>query len=282
MSSIWPLARQALTATVGIGAVVGAGVATYAHLVAPYQPRLVPLRVPVPDSASHLRRLRIAFVTDTHIGPSFDVERLAAIHALVREAQPHLVLFGGDYVSESPRFIGRAVERLAGMAALAPHGAYAVLGNHDMSCIPARVEGALADAGIPVLRNRAVGLHVQGGPLWIAGIDEALLGRPDPRATFNQIPAKAPTLALWHEPDFAESVARFRPLLQLSGHSHGGQVRLPLVGAVATPVAGKRYVRGLYDVAGMPLYVSSGIGVYRPPARLLCPPEVTLVTFGGG
>jgi len=282
MSSLGSMARRSLAATVGVGTVVGAGVATYAHLVAPYRPRLVPLRVPVPDSAAHLRRLRIAFVTDTHVGPSFDVERLAAIQDLVRDARPHLVLFGGDYVSESPRFIERAIERLAGMAALAPHGAYAVLGNHDMSCIPARVEGALSDAGIPVLRNRAVGLHVLGGPLWIAGIDEALLGKPDPRATFDQIPPGSPTLALWHESDFAESVARFKPVLQLSGHSHGGQVRLPLVGAVATPVAGKRYVRGLYDVGGMPLYVSSGIGIYRPPARLMCPPEVTLVTFGEG
>ena len=273
--------KRALAAVVGAGTVVATGAAAYAHLVAPYQPRVVHLTLPVPEDAPYLQSLRIAFVTDTHVGPGFDAHHLEPIHRLVRRIAPHLLLLGGDYVSESPRFIARAVDRLTPMAREAPHGAYAVLGNHDMSCVPARVERALQGAGIPVLRNRAIGLHIRGGPLWIAGIDEALLGRPDPRATFDQIPPGTPTIVLWHESDFAESVARFRPLLQLSGHTHGGQVRLPAIGPLATPIAGERYVRGLYDVAGMPLYVSSGVGVYRPPVRLFCPPEVTLITFGG-
>ncbi len=270
---------KSLATLLGVGVTFGAGVAFYALHIAPLRPRLRQLTVDVPAGAEHLHGFRIAFVTDTHVGPSFRAEDLAPTERLVRESRPHLVLLGGDYVSESPRFAARAAERLGAMAAVAPYGAYAVLGNHDLSCGATRVKQALADVGIPVLRNRAVHLVVHGGPLWIAGIDEALLSRPDPRATFEQIPAGSPAIALWHESDFAERVAPFDPMIQLSGHSHGGQVRLPLLGPLATPAGGRRYVRGLYDVAGMPLYVSSGTGVYRPPARLFCPPEVTLLTL---
>jgi predicted MPP superfamily phosphohydrolase len=104
-----------------------------------------------------------------------------------------------------------------------------------------------------------------------------MLGNPDPDLTFQNVPVGAAVIALWHEPDFAEETARRGAFLQLSGHSHGGQIRLPFAGALVAPPGGKRFVHGLNAVAGMPIYTSRGVGIYRPPLRFHCPPEVTLV-----
>jgi predicted MPP superfamily phosphohydrolase len=158
-----------------------------------------------------------------------------------------------------------------------PLGALAVFGNHDYSNDAPRMERLLSSHGVRVLRNEAAALP--GSDLWIAGIDDALLSTPDVAGTFEQIPKNAPVVALWHEPDGADEVAPYGALLQLSGHSHGGQVRLPVVGHVSAPPGGRRYVSGLYDASGMPVYTSHGVGAYRPPVRYRCAPEVTLVSL---
>jgi len=104
-----------------------------------------------------------------------------------------------------------------------------------------------------------------------------LLGKADLQESFAGVPDGARVIALWHEPDTAEQVVPYRPLLMLSGHTHGGQVRLPMVGELATPSLGKRYVAGLFNVQGMMLYVSRGIGMYRPPVRFHCRPELLVI-----
>ena len=115
--------------------------------------------------------------------------------------------------------------------------------------------------------------------MWIAGIDDALLGSPDPLSAFARVPPGARPVALWHEPDWAEHVVQHGAFVQLSGHSHGGQVRLPVAGAIAAPEGGRQFVHGLNFAAGMPIYTTRGVGVFRPPVRFRCPPEVTLVTL---
>lgn len=261
----------------GLVALMGGGIAWYARRVHPFRPRIEEIEIPLPPGAARLDGLRIAFVTDTHVGPHFPAEALEPAIALVEAIEPDLVLFGGDYISESPRFLARSVAQLDRMAAFARHGAFAILGNHDAANVVTRVEDAFAASSIRLLRNEAVRVDVRGGPLWIAGVDEGLLGDPDVAATFASIPAGEPAIALWHEPDYAEAVAPFHPLLMLSGHTHGGQVRLPFIGPLALPLAGHRYPSGRYTVRGMPLYVSRGIGIYRPPVRFNCPPEVTFI-----
>jgi hypothetical protein len=224
-------------------------------------------------------RLRIGFVADTHIGPVIrpsDVDRALAI---LLSADPDVLLFGGDYVCESPRHIPDAAEVLGGYANATRLGAVAVLGNHDYSNDASRITTQFERRGIQVLRNDAVRIEERSGGLWIAGIDDALLGSPDPGRAFAGLPADAQSIALWHEPDWAEQVAPHGPVIQLSGHSHGGQVRLPVLGTIAAPYGGSRHVAGLEYVAGMPIYTSRGVGVFRPPVRFRCPPEVTLITL---
>jgi predicted MPP superfamily phosphohydrolase len=198
---------------------------------------------------------------------------------LLAAAGPDLLLMGGDYVCESPRYIAEAAAVLGEYALSARLGTLAVLGNHDYSNDASRIAAKLESRGIRVLRNDAVNVLGNESPLWIAGIDDAILGRPDPLAAFAQVPDLSPVVVLWHEPDWAEQSAGQGAILQLSGHSHGGQVRLPGLGDMAAPAGGRRFVSGRNTANGMPVYTSRGIGVYRPPVRFRCPPEVTLMTL---
>ena len=264
----------------GIGAASLTGAAAYdARYVQPYAPRLERLDLPLPTGHEALAGLRIAFITDTHVGPFISPSDLARANALLAPERPDVVLLGGDYISETSRHAGPAAEVLGELVRAAPLGGFAVLGNHDISNRPTVVTAALEDAGITVLRNAAARIETGHGNLWVAGIDDAVVGYADPDAAFAGVPDGAATLALWHEPDFAAASARRGAFAQLSGHSHGGQVRLPGISAIAPPVGGRRYVIGLNHASGMPIYTARGVGVYRPPVRVNCPPEVTLVTL---
>lgn len=275
--SIWKTAALFLSAFVAIGAAI----AWRARFVSPFQTQLRHIIMDVPRKHAHLDGLTIAFVSDTHIGPHFRTDDLGPAIEMLRRSRPDILLLGGDYVSESPRFIDPSVDALADMAATSKYGTWAILGNHDLANTPERVTEALEKAGIPTLINESVRVDTTKGPLWIVGIDDALLGRPDLIESFGGIPADEPTIALWHEPDLAERVVPYDPLFTLSGHTHGGQVRLPGLASAAAPRMGKRYVLGRYDINGMPLYVSSGVGMYRPPVRFNCPPEVVMITLLG-
>jgi predicted MPP superfamily phosphohydrolase len=224
-------------------------------------------------------RLRIGFIADTHVGSVVRPPHIERALALLLAAEPDLLLFGGDYVSESPRHIADAAAVLGNAASATRFGSLAVLGNHDYANGAARMAAALETRGIQVLRNDSARVGDETGELWIAGIDDAVLGSPEPQQAFARIPPGARAVALWHEPDWAEQIVPFGALLQLSGHSHGGQVRLPIVGTIAAPPGGRRFVEGLNFALGMPIYTSRGVGVFRPPVRLRCPPEVTLVTL---
>jgi uncharacterized protein len=262
------------------GAAAVSGVEAYqARYVNPYAPQLEHVSVPVPPGHEGLAGLRIGFITDTHVGPFVSPDDLARATALLAVERPDLILLGGDYVSESARYVGSAVEVLGELVNETPLGGFAVLGNHDMNVSATKVTAGLKAAGITVLRNESATVTFGSDTLWIAGIDETLLGHPDPPAAFSQVPNGAAALALWHEPQFAEQAAAQGAFLQLSGHTHGGQIRIPGVGPVGLPIHGKRYVMGLNHAAGMAIYTARGVGVYRPPLRFNCPPEVTLISL---
>lgn len=247
--------------------------------------RVERVRVAIPELPAALAGLRIALLTDIHVGHWAGVARVRRAVRLANEQEPDLAVLGGDLVN------GRmALPRLARCAAAmgqlrARLGAVAVLGNHDYLAGADRVQEALVRAGVTVLRNRGMAVPVGDRVLWLAGLDDVRMGRPDPAAAFAGAPPGALRLALVHEPDYADTLARGpEPVhLQLSGHSHGGQVRLPVVGALVLPRLGRKYDMGLQRVAGSELlvYTSRGIGVTGPPFRFLCPPEVTLIELTG-
>jgi len=228
---------------------------------------------------------RIAQITDIHFGPYMDQDLLGKAMRLAQEFQPDVVTLTGDFVSHPlGKRNGKAGARHAEpcadvFARWKGVPILAVLGNHDHWNDAKIVTGALAERGIRVLRNGAAAIEREGQRLWMAGIDDLLDGAPDLRQTLSGIPAHEATVLMAHEPDFADYAANFPVDLQLSGHSHGGQVRIPGIGPIILPPMAHKYHTGLNRVGRLQVYTSRGIGVINPPVRLNCPPEVSLITL---
>jgi predicted MPP superfamily phosphohydrolase len=157
-----------------------------------------------------------------------------------------------------------------------------VLGNHDHGRNPELIARALDKNGIAVLRNYGLYVERAGARLWVAGVDDVLGGGTNLEQALRGIPKSEPTVLLAHEPDYADSVRDYPVDLQLSGHSHGGQVRVPLVGALYLPPLGRKYPSGLRQLGSLTLYTNRGIGTTVLPVRLNSAPEVTLLTLRSG
>lgn len=262
------------------GAALAAGaVAAHARFVAPFHPRIREERIDLSPDHAGLDGLTVAFVTDTHVGPQFPPERLDPTIQLLAGQQPDILLFGGDYICESPRFWRQAIPGLCRMVESSRYGAWGISGNHDLANTRRALEESLGDANIRLLNNASAEIQTDRGSLWVAGLDDVLLGKANVDAAFADIPRHAPVLALIHEPDASERLVPYQPMAALAGHSHGGQIRLPKIGGLGAPKMGRRFQTGRTDIDGMPLIVSNGIGVYRPPLRFNCSPEVIVVRF---
>ena len=206
---------------------------------------------------------------------------------IVNSLHPDLIVLTGDFVTvpwfrEDPstrKKFAQSAEPCAGILGelQAPLGKFAVLGNHDAGGSGGCVR-ALHDHHLPVLMNRSIPLERGPDRIWLAGIDDVLEGMPDLAQALANVPSKEMTILLAHEPDFANEVSVAPVDLQLSGHSHGGQVWIPGIGAPWLPPLGRRYPRGLYQIRDLTLYTNIGIGTIHAPVRLNCPPEITLIT----
>jgi predicted MPP superfamily phosphohydrolase len=159
-------------------------------------------------------------------------------------------------------------------------GIYAVLGNHDHWTDVQAVSDAIREAGIQLMINESAMIERDGERLYIAGVDDIWENKQDLDAALSDIPTDSCVILLAHEPDYADTAATDGRIdLQLSGHSHGGQIRLPLIGAPVLPVLAKHYDQGLYTIQDMKLYVNRGLGMLDPPVRFLCPSEITCMTL---
>jgi predicted MPP superfamily phosphohydrolase len=265
--------------TAAVGTAAAVTTLRHTRYAAPYRPQLERVEVTAPPTARWLSGLRIGYFTDPHLGPMTTADDVERGLSLLFSGSPELLLLGGDLICESPRYGPEAAAILGRYARKAPLGAVSVLGNHDLSNDGGRLTRLLQEQDIRVLRNKALPVAYGGKELWIVGIDDALLGRPDPVAAFSAVPAGSPSLVLWHEPDWAEDATHPSAFVMLAGHSHGGQVRLPKLGAITTPNGGRRFVAGFNQANGLTIYTSRGSGMYRPPVRFNCAPEVTLITL---
>ena len=235
---------------------------------------------------SQLEGFTIALLSDLHYDPHFSSHPLKAAIGMVNALHPDLIVLTGDFVTV-PSFDGddeKAAAKAEPCAALvqqmrATHGLWAVLGNHDCDTDPDRVTGALVSQGIAVLANRSVPIESKGGRFWLSGLNDIMSGTPDLNATLANVPRDEATVLLAHEPDFADYAAHHPIDLQLSGHSHGGQVRIPFLPPLYLPHLGRKYFMGLYKIGPLTLYTNPGLGTIGPPIRLNCPPEITLLTL---
>ncbi len=225
-------------------------------------------------------RLRVAHVSDLHVGEDLPFSYFERISAALRSEQPDLIVLTGDYVSKRERL--PLLERFLHGLARPRYGSFAVLGNHDhWTGAPDRVTAALAGAGVEVLRGtcKTVAL-APGARIRICGTEApwgpALAADPADRSH------DLPTLVLSHTPDNVYDLAELEAEAVFAGHTHGGQIRLPVLGALIIPSRyGRRFDRGHFVVSGTHLFVSAGVGADAPPLRLWCPPELVLVDFVG-
>jgi hypothetical protein len=227
--------------------------------------------------------LRVAQLSDIHFSRYLREAHLRSIVETTRAQRPDLVVLTGDFVTGFP-FGGSRDERAEHAWPCAevlrtlrpPLGTVAVLGNHDCDTNPEIVAEALAENKIQVLRNRSLALQRDGARLWLAGVDDVVAGYARPELALRGVPAEECVLALVHEPDFADEMRKFPVDLQLSGHSHGGQVRLPAAGALYLPELGRKYPLGHYHFGAFQLYTNRGVGVVGIPVRFMCTPELTV------
>ncbi|MGA1987187.1 MAG: metallophosphoesterase [Candidatus Sulfotelmatobacter sp.] len=269
-----------LAATAGVAAL-----AADTTLLEPNRPRIVRQEIALRRWPARLEGFTIALLSDFHYDPYFSVHPLRSSISMVNALQAELIVLTGDFVS-MPLFGDRAAAASAAEPCAqllrqmkAPHGLWAVMGNHDCFTDPDRVTSALRAEGIQVLVNQSVPIERDGARFWLAGLDDVLFGAPDLDATLHDIPAGEAAVLLAHEPDYADQVVRHPVDLQLSGHSHGGQVRAPFVGPLYLPSMARKYIWGQYKIGDLTLYTNPGLGTVGVPVRWNCPPEITLLTL---
>jgi len=256
-----------------------AGLGIYSYALEPGWLDVVRLDMPLRGLPDAFAGFTIAQISDLHFGALVGPSHIDPVVKTVQNLGADAVVITGDLVSRvtggEPDMIVATLSRLQ-----APQGVYAVLGNHDWSANGYLVTQALRRAGITVLENENVSWRRDGQSLYLAGIGDFIFAKNDIERSLAGIPPDAAIAALVHEPDYADIVARDpRIILQLSGHSHGGQICLPFIGSLFLPPFARKYTSGMYRVQDLTLYTNRGIGVIGVPLRFACRPEVTLFTL---
>jgi hypothetical protein len=243
----------------------------------------------LPDA---FRGMRIAQICDFHYVEYTESFFLRKVVDRVNALKPDLVVLIGDFVTYGPlrwpnqeahkRFALRHMPECAAiLSGIRCPLRYATLGNHDMMVGGRYVYGDLVNHGLPVLRNSAVPLERNGHRLWLVGLGSACAkdAAPDRAIPASALRDKEAIIVLAHEPDILPEIATYNADLMLSGHTHGGQVRIPFMPAAFLPEYGRHYVEGWFHHGPTQLYVNRGIGAIGVPFRWNCPPEITLFTL---
>ncbi|MEN2467426.1 metallophosphoesterase [Ornithinibacillus sp. FSL M8-0202] len=225
---------------------------------------------------------KIIQFSDTHIGFHYTLDQFQELVKKINALEPDLIVFTGDLVDKPDQYNWNPrLTKLLG-SLHAPKGKFWIYGNHDHGGYGTEiVKEVMGQADFQLLKNSHHTIEQQVDRILIAGIDDVMLGQPNLSKTLENTNPDLFTILLAHEPDFADKSMEFPVDVQLSGHSHGGQVRLPFVGHLYTPLYAEKYVEGKYtfESSNLDLYVSRGIGTTRLPYRFLCKPEITLFTL---
>jgi len=243
-------------------------------------------RLPVRGLPPELEGLRLGFMSDLHCGPVNSQDYLMTAVRAMNELKPDIILMPGDFVSISREYFPRAAELLEELKPRLPGGLLGTLGNHDHWHGIKHARTELPAAGLHLLENRHLILtprrelaegHAKG--LCLAGVGDLWEDKPELHLALAGVPPDVPRLVMCHNPDVAELQAEGAPRvdLMLSGHTHGGQVRFPLIGPPLLPSQfGQKYAEGLIQAPSFPVYVTRGVGVGGVPVRLGVRPEIVL------
>lgn len=273
--------RKLLRALAGFGAAAG-GVTVYATQVEPFWIDQHEITVPIVNLPAEFEGFRIAHLTDLHAGENVPISYLARAIDRVNAAKCDCVVVTGDLITHDSNAIDPIVNVLSKLQA----PTIVTFGNHDynpeggipggITILADLMTPKLRSVGCMVLRNHAISLRRNGARLWMVGLEDLYTTRFFPQLAFAGVPIGEPKICLSHNPDGTQRLLPYKPDLILSGHTHGGQVRLPLWGAIILPVSNKMLDQGRFMLPHGQLYVSRGVG-FLMRVRFDCRPEIPIV-----
>jgi predicted MPP superfamily phosphohydrolase len=280
-----PTRRRFLRA-LGIGVAAAAGAGVYSWQIEPFWPEFTEIPMHVAGLPARFDGLRITQLSDIHVGDAVPLLYLASVIDAVNRIAPDYVAVTGDLVTHGTYFFDQAARLLSRLEAPTivtfgnhDYGRLRGVGGADIDVAPA-LENALRVAGAQVLRNAALPIERGSSRVWLVGLEDLWSGRFSPAAALAQVTRSPdqPIIALSHNPDTAPALESYGIEWIVSGHTHGGQVRLPGYGAIMLPVQNRQWQRGLYQLPRSRLYVSRGVG-FLFPSRFACRPEVPTFTL---
>ncbi|HKC86650.1 MAG TPA: metallophosphoesterase [Blastocatellia bacterium] len=257
--------------------------ALWAFVIEPSRLVLRETRITLPSWPPNFKGLRVAVFSDLHAGsPFITTDKIQQVVEMTNAARPDLILMPGDFVIQGVpggRFMEPEVIASALNGLRARFGVFATLGNHDWWYNGRRVKRSLENAGITVLENAAAMIERDGAAIWVVGIGDKLEGSPDIASALARVDDSAPIIAVTHNPDIFPSIPA-RVALTIAGHTHGGQVALPIIGRLIVPSDfGERYAAGHIIEGPKHLFVTTGVGTSILPVRFRVPPEISLLTI---
>jgi predicted MPP superfamily phosphohydrolase len=254
------------------------GAAAYARLIEPYTYIIAHHDIFIRDLPDSFQGFRIAHITDVHHSNILGIEEVQRVVQLAGDVKPDLIALTGDYTTSFRRYIEPCAEALGKLEA--PEGVWAVLGNHDHYTDPELTTRALERNHIRVLNNANTILRRGSDTLQLSGIDDWSWAATNWSRAFQGLDLQRPSVLLSHQPGVLDVAESQGASLILSGHTHGGQIDLPLLGAPARlAVKDLKYARGLFRRGNTQLYVSTGTGVIGLPVRFRVRPEIAILTL---
>ncbi len=260
------------------------GGASYGMFVEPNWLKVERIKLKLPRLPRVFSGLRLAQISDIHMGGWMSLTRFQHVADMVLAQKPDVLLITGDFLTGN-QFTDRSRQAVADlMAVLSPLAksipTFGILGNHDYWTGPQAVREILRSCGITDLTNNVFRLTCEDQHMYLCGVDDVWEGDVRLEDVLSQLTDNGAAILLAHEPDFADtSAATGKFDLQISGHSHGGQVVIPFLGPPILPHLGRKYPSGLYKVQGMFQYTNRGVGMITPPIRFNCLPEITIFTL---
>lgn len=263
---------------------VGAGGLFYAKEIEPSLLDIQEQLIKHPLIPTGFDGIKIVQFSDTHLGFQYTLKQFNKLVDKINRLQPDLIFFSGDLMDEPNKYteIQQLLSILDKLSA--PLGKYCVFGNHDHGGYGSDIyRNIMEAANFTVLLNESKEIKLKDeSSIYLLGIDDAMLGRPDLSLALKHTSKNQFKILLSHVPDLAEAASLYPIHWQLSGHSHGGQVKIPFIGALITPPFARKYPEGLYSIGSVQplnLYVNRGIGTTRLPFRFMAKPELTVFTL---
>ena len=258
------------------------GIYHYAHTIEPTRLQTTQHIIRNIEIPEGFNGFKIVQFSDTHLGFNYTLEQFEQLITAINALNPDVIFFSGDLMDEPNKYgefqeIAPILKRLE-----APFGKFSIYGNHDHGGYGSDIyKTIMTQAEFTILQNQSHKITLlDGSVIYVLGLDDAMLGRPDLAFMMEGVPAESYKILLCHEPDLADQAQYHNIQLQLSGHSHGGQIQIPFIGPLVTPPLAEKYYEGFYylenEANQLTLYVNRGIGTTRLPFRFLSQPEVTI------